>query len=55
MTEKCEIKDKILWCEIKLKGKVEIKLTEEEKMLHSTVWCTHREITDGPKKSRGKI
>jgi hypothetical protein len=32
-----------------------MKLTEEEKMLHSNVWHTHRELTDGIKKSHGKI
>jgi hypothetical protein len=35
MMEKQEIEDQILQCEIKLKDKVEMKLTEDEKMLHS--------------------
>jgi hypothetical protein len=32
-----------------------MKLTEDEKMLHSNAWCTHHELTDGLKKSPGKI
>jgi hypothetical protein len=32
-----------------------MKLTENEKMAHSNVWQTHCEVTDGLKKSRGKI
>jgi hypothetical protein len=35
MTEKQEIKDQILRCEIKLKDEVEMKLTEDKKMVHS--------------------
>jgi hypothetical protein len=55
MTEKWGIENQILQCEIKLNDKVNMKLTEEEKMLHSNVWHTHRELTDGIKKSHGKI
>jgi hypothetical protein len=32
-----------------------MKLAEDKKMLHSNAWCTHLELTDGLKKSRGKI
>ncbi len=32
-----------------------MKLTEDEKMSHSNAWRTHRKITDGLKKNRGKI
>jgi hypothetical protein len=32
-----------------------MKLTEDEKMLHSNAWHTHREFTDGLKKSHSKI
>ncbi len=55
MTEKQEIKDQILWCEIELKDEIEMKLMEDKKMAHSNAWRTRREITDGLKKSRGKI
>jgi hypothetical protein len=34
---------------------VDMKLTKDKKMLHSNAWRTHRELTDGLKKSRGKI
>jgi hypothetical protein len=55
MMEKQEIEVEILQCEIKLKDKVMMKLTEDEKMSYSNVWCTHCELTDGLKKSHGKI
>jgi hypothetical protein len=32
-----------------------MKLMEDKKMAHSNAWRTRREITDGLKKSRGKI
>jgi hypothetical protein len=32
-----------------------MKLTEDGDMLHCNAWCTHRELTDGPKKSCSKI
>jgi hypothetical protein len=55
MTEKQEIEDQILQCEIELKDKVNMKLIEDKKMMHSKSWCTHSELTDALKKSRGKI
>jgi hypothetical protein len=49
ITEKRDIVDQILrWCEI--------ELTEDEIiMAHNNAWQSHREVTDGLKKSRGKI
>ncbi len=55
MTENQEIEDQILQCGLKLKNKVNMKLTEDKKMSHNNIWRTHRELTDGPKKSHGKI
>jgi hypothetical protein len=55
MTEKRDIVDQILCCEIKLKDEVKMKLTEDEKMAHNNAWRSYREVTDGLKKSRGKI
>jgi hypothetical protein len=62
MTEKRDIVDQILRCEIELKdevemklNEVEMKLTEDEKMAHNNAWQSHREVTDGLKKSHGKI
>ncbi len=55
MTEKRDIVDQILCCEIKLKDEVEMKLTDDEKMAHNNAWQSHREVTDSLKKSRGKI
>ncbi len=55
MTEKQETEDQILRCDIKLKDKVNMKLTEDEKMSRNNAWHTHRELTDGLKKSRSKI
>ena len=55
MTEKRDIVDQILRCEIELKDEVEMKLTEDEKMAHNNAWLSHHEVTGGLKKSRGKI
>jgi hypothetical protein len=55
MTEKRDIVDQILCCEIKLKDEDKMKLTDDEKMAHNNAWLSHREVMDGPKKSRGKI
>jgi hypothetical protein len=55
MTEKRDIVDQILYCEIKLKNEVKMKLTEDEKMAHNNAWRSLRKVTDGPKKSHGKI
>jgi hypothetical protein len=40
---------------IKLNDKVKMKLTDDERTAHSNAWRTHRERTESPKKSRGKI
>ena len=50
-----EVNDQIAKCNIKLADKVEMKLTKDEKIAHSNVWRTHREVTDSLKKSGGKI
>jgi len=50
-----EIDDDIAKTEIELKDEVKMKLTENEKTLHSNAWRTHRELTDRLKMSRGKI
>jgi hypothetical protein len=55
MTEKLDIVDQILRCEIKLKDKVEMKLTDDKKMAHNNAWQSHHEVTGGLKKSHGKI
>jgi hypothetical protein len=55
MTEKCEIEDQIPCCIIKLKDEVKMKLTDDVKMAHSKAQCSHCNITDGLKKSHGKI
>ena len=55
MTEKQEIRDQILRCKIELKNEVEMKLMENEKTAHGNAWRTHQEVTDGLKKSLGKI
>jgi hypothetical protein len=55
MTEKQQIKDQFLCCEIKLKDKVEMKLAKDENMAHRNAWQTHHEVADGLKKSRAKI
>ena len=38
MTEKQDIVDQILHCEIKLKDEVEMKLRDDEKMVHNNAW-----------------
>jgi hypothetical protein len=38
MTEKQDIVDQILHCEIKLKDEVEMKLTDDKKMAHINAW-----------------
>jgi hypothetical protein len=55
MTEKQDIEDQILRCQIKLKDEVKMKLTEDKKMAHSNVWRTHREVTDSLKKSHARF
>jgi hypothetical protein len=55
MTEKQDIVDQILRCEIELKDEVKMKLTDDEKMAHSNAWRSHHKVTDGLKKSCGKI
>ncbi len=55
MTEKRDIVDQILRCEIELKDEVKMKLRDDEKMAHNNAWQSHCEVADGLKKSRGKI
>ncbi len=55
MKERQEIEDQILKCEIDLNNEVAIKLTDNEKMAHSNAWYSHCEMTEGLKKSRGKV
>ncbi len=55
MKERQEIEDQILKCEIDLNNEVEMKLMDNEKMAHSNAWHSHREVTEGLKKSRGKV
>jgi hypothetical protein len=50
-----EIKDDIAKTDIKLKDKVEMKLTDDEKTAHSNAWRTHRELTNRLKTIRGKV
>ena len=38
-----------------LKDEVEMKLTDDEKVAHNNAWQSHRDVTDGLKKIRGKI
>jgi hypothetical protein len=38
MTEKQDIVDHILHCEIKLKDEVEMKLMDDKKMAHNNAW-----------------
>ncbi len=54
MKERREIEDQILKCEIDLNNEVEMRLTNNKRMAHSNAWCSHRETTEGLKKSRGK-
>ncbi len=55
MKERREIEDQILKCEIDLNNEVEMKLTDDKKMPHSNVWCSHCETSEGLKDSRGKV
>jgi hypothetical protein len=55
MKERREIEDQILKCEIELNDEVEMKLTDNKKMVHSNAWCSHHETTEGLKKCRGKV
>jgi hypothetical protein len=55
MTEKQDIVDQILHCEIKLKDEVEMKLMDGKKKAHNNAWQSHCEVTSGLKKSRSKI
>ncbi len=50
-----EVDDQIAKCNIELTDKVEMKLTKDEKISHSNTWRNHRETTESPKKSRGKV
>jgi hypothetical protein len=54
-TDKQDIVDQILHCEIKLKDEVKMKLTDDEKMAHNNAWQSHLNVTGGLKKSHGKI
>ncbi len=49
------MKTKNLKCEIDLNDEVEMKLMDSKKMAHSNAWRSHRETTEGLKKSRGKV
>jgi hypothetical protein len=55
MKERQEIENQILKCEIDLNDEVEMKLMDNKKMAHSNAWRSHRETTEGLKKSRGKV
>jgi hypothetical protein len=55
MTEKQDIVDQILCCEIELKDEVKMKLTDDEKMAHNNARQSHRKVTAGLKKSCSKI
>jgi hypothetical protein len=55
MKERREIEDQILKCEIDLNNEVEIKLTDDKKIVYSNVWHSHSETTEGLKKSRWKV
>jgi hypothetical protein len=55
MKERREIEDQSLKCEIDLNNEVEMKLMDNKKMAHSNVWRSHRETTEGLKKSRGTV
>jgi hypothetical protein len=41
--------------DIELKDEVEMKLSDDEKTAPSNAWCSHRELSNSLKKSRGKI
>ncbi len=55
MKERQEIEDQILKCEVDLNDEVEMKFMDDEKMAHSNAWCSHCEMIEGLKKSRGKV
>jgi hypothetical protein len=55
MKERREIEDQIPKCEIDFNNEVEMKLIDNKKTAHSNTWCSHRETTEGLKKSRGKV
>jgi hypothetical protein len=50
-----EVDDQIAKGEIELANEVKMKLTKDEKIAHANAWRTHRETTESPKKSRGKV
>jgi hypothetical protein len=50
-----EVDDQIAKGDIKLKDEVEMKLTNDENTSHSHVWCSHHNLSNSPKKSRGRI
>ena len=50
-----EVEDQMAKAEIDLTDEVDMKLTEDEKISHSNAWRSHRETTEGLKKSRGKV
>ncbi len=47
--------DKISKGDIKLNDEIEMRLTDNEKISHSNVWCTHQETTESLKKSGVKF
>jgi hypothetical protein len=55
MKERREIEDRILKCEIDLNNEVEMKFMDNKKMAHSNAWRSHRDTTEGLKKSRGNV
>jgi hypothetical protein len=55
MKEMQKIEDQNLKCEIDFNNEVKMKLTDNKKMVHSNVLCSHCETTEGLKKSRGKV
>ncbi len=50
-----EVDDQIAKGDIELKDEVEMKLTNDEKTVHSNAWHSHRESSNSLKKSRGKF
>jgi hypothetical protein len=50
-----EVDNEIAKGDIKLNDEVGMRLTDDEKISHSNVWCTHQETTESLKKSRGKV
>jgi hypothetical protein len=49
MKERREIEDQSLKCEIDLNNEVEMKLMDNKKMVHSNMWRSHCETTEGLK------